>query len=572
MSDNIKGQSRREAFESKCNTLKMEYDQSWKSHHKELSTYLFPRRGRFDDSEQIPNDGKKRNSAIISGEGSHSLNVLAAGLQSGLTSPARPWFKLTLEDPDLSKNRNARMWLDDTRDRILRVMAGSNFYTAVHGIYLELGVFGTGTMFIDKDRESVIRCRPFTMGEYYINHDQNQRVDTLCRIFKMQAINVVNMFGKENVSKTVWDKVFSPVSGTGTKASSIYDWIDIVHFAEPNKNREIGKTDNKNMKFQSVYYEKNRVAQDEIGKLLSDSGYGVQPFMGVRWSTVANDIYGRSPGMDALGDVKMLQKMEDKYLAAINKVIDPPINVPQTMKSAKKSTVPGGLNYYDVSQGNQSMHATYQINFDFGAAQSKIEAVKAEIRRYMHSDLFQTLANLDRANITAFEISKRLEEKRLTVGPLIERFSPEFGEPAVIRIFEIMREGGLIDNPPPDLEGENIQIEIISVLAQAQKAAGTVPIEQVVSFAGNLAGVEPKILDVIDFDTIIRKYSDLLGNDTELLFPPEVVEAIRTARQAQQQAQQQGEAMLNAAKGAELLSKTDTGENNALSRIMGGDR
>lgn len=568
MAEQTKGLSRKNDFKNKHNVLKQEYDKSWKTHHKLLRDYLFPSLGRFDDTDNIANDHRDRFGEIISGEAMHSLDVSAAGLQAGLTSPARPWFKLTLADQELAKFRAAKIWLDDTTDRILRVMFSSNFYTAVHSIYREIFAFGTGLMFIDQDPKTVIRCRPFTMGEYYINHDHNQRVDTMCRPFKMQAINLVNMFGEDNVSEAVMNKIKSSSSGD-PKTSSIYDWIDLVHFVEPNKNREFGKEDNKNMAFQSVYYETSNLKVDEQEKFLSDKGYNDVPFMGIRWSSIGNDVWGTGPGSSAKGDSKMLQTMMKKYLAAINKTIDPPMNAPAGMIAVKKSTLPGGVNYFDISQGNQGFSPTYQINFNFEAALEMIKEVKNEIRRYLHADLFQLLANLERSNITAFEISKRLEEKRLTVGPLIERFHPEFADPAINRIFKIMQTAGMIKPPPPELEGKEIQIEIISILAQAQKLAGTVVHEQVAGFAGNLAAVDPTVLDVLDLDKRLRKYSELSGDDEEMLRSEEDIVFIRSERAKKIQAQEQGEAMLRAAEGAKLLSETDTGSNNALTGVMG---
>lgn len=572
LAETSQGISRKDDLKNKHTTLKQEYDASWKPHHKVLSEYLYPSLGRFDDQEEVPNFNKDRFSSVISGEAIHSLNILAAGLLSGLTSPARPWFRLTTQDKSLAKFRTAKIWLDQTRDRILSVMAASNFYTSVHSINLEIGAFGTGAMFIDSDTVSTIRCKTFTMGEYYINHDHSQRVDTLCRPFKMQAINVVNMFGKENVSERVKNKVFSPRLGTSSKSSSAFDWIDVVHFVQPNKNRMPEKSDNRNMPFQSVYYETTGLTSEEDKKFLSDSGFNTLPFMGIRWAVAGSDVYGIGPGTAAKGDTKMLQKIVSKYLAAINKTIDPPMNAPISMLSSKKSTVPGGVNYVDALKGAQSFGPTYQINFNFAAALEMINSVKGEIRRYLHSDLFQILANLERSNITAFEISKRLEEKRLTVGPLIERFHPEFADPAINRIFQIMSDAGMISDPPPELEGKEIQIEIISVLAQAQKLVGTVSIEQTTSFAGNLAGVKPEVLDVLNFDEMVREYSDLTGNPERMLVSEEEVALIRQERARQAQAQAQGDAMLQAAKGAELLSNTNMGENNALNALVGGQQ
>ena len=71
--------------------VKLENDRSsFRSHWMEISDYIAPRRGRYLVEGQNSR-GRKRTTKIIDSTGTQALRVMAAGLMSGMTSPARPW-------------------------------------------------------------------------------------------------------------------------------------------------------------------------------------------------------------------------------------------------------------------------------------------------------------------------------------------------------------------------------------------------------------------------------------------------------------------------------------------------
>lgn len=84
---------------------------SWLTHWKEISDYLLPRSGRFFTTGH--NDGGRRHNNILDSTGTRSLRILAAGMMAGMTSPARPWFRLTTSDPDLDESADVKAWLAD---------------------------------------------------------------------------------------------------------------------------------------------------------------------------------------------------------------------------------------------------------------------------------------------------------------------------------------------------------------------------------------------------------------------------------------------------------------------------
>jgi hypothetical protein len=119
---------------------------SWRSHWIEISDYLIPRRGRYLLESQN-SKGRKRNTKIVDNTGGQSLRTLAAGMMSGMTSPARPWFRLQTPDPEMMDAAGVKDWLGQSERIIRTILTRSNFYNSASTIYTELGAFGTGALY-----------------------------------------------------------------------------------------------------------------------------------------------------------------------------------------------------------------------------------------------------------------------------------------------------------------------------------------------------------------------------------------------------------------------------------------
>jgi hypothetical protein len=263
---------------------------SWDSHWRDIAKYLTPRSGRFQTSDV--NRGEKKHGAVIDSTGARALRTLAAGMMSGMTSPARPWFRLALQDRDLMESAPVKLWLFETGALMRAVFGASNTYQALHQCYTELGAFGTWADFVQPDFDNVIHHYPMTVGEYALAANDKGVVDTLAREFKMTVGQMVRQFGREACSTAV----------RNLHDRGILDaWVDVVHIVEPRASYDRTKRDNLNMPFASCYFEP---AQANWDRYLSESGYKRFPALCPRWEITGNDVYGGSPAMECLGDVK----------------------------------------------------------------------------------------------------------------------------------------------------------------------------------------------------------------------------------------------------------------------------
>jgi len=529
---------------------------SWLAHWQEISLYLLPRSGRYFVQDR--NKGWKRHNNIYDNTGTRALRTLAAGLMGGLTSPARPWFRLTTSDPDLAQHYPVKLWLAQSTRIMLDVFQRSNTYRALHGMYEELGAFGTAACVVAEDFNTVIHHFPLTAGEYCIATDWQGRVCTLYREFEKTVGELVKEFGLENVSGTVKSMYDS---------GSLDKWVTIVHAVEPREDRDASKRDAKNMPWKSVYYELG----GDPDKPLRESGYKTFRVLAPRWSVSGGDVYGNSPGMEALGDIKQLQQEQLRKSQGIDYMSNPPLQVPSQLKNRDIDRLPGGITFYDPSGATHGIKTMFEVALDLNHLLADIQDVRQRINGSFYADLFLMLQNDVDTRKTATEVAQLHEEKMLMLGPVLERLHNELLSPLVDMTFDALLEGGVLPPPPKELHGNDLNIELVSMLAQAQRAIATNGIDRFVGSLGQIAQFKPEVLDKFDADQWVEAYSDMLGVEPEIIVPSDKVALIRQQR-AQSQAQAQHSAMLNQqADTAQKLANAPTqgGGSNALSDVMG---
>jgi len=200
--------------------------------------------------------------------------------------------------------------------------------------------------------------------------------------------------------------------------------------------------------------------------------------------------------------------------------------------------------------------------------------VRERIKETFFNNLFQTISQFEtRSNVSATEIDARRAESLVMLGPVLERIEYELLSPIVERVFAIMSRAGILPPAPPAVQGQPINVEFVSMLATSQAAAATGGIERLLQIAGGLVAVDPAVMDNIDIDYALDKYSALMNNDPKIIRSPAELAQIRQQRAqdqaAQQQAQQADQAQKLAAAG-QTLSQTDVGGGqNALQAMTG---
>jgi hypothetical protein len=531
--------------------LKLERE-SYISHWGKITDNLLPRSGRYFLQDR--NRGERRNTDILDSTGTRALGILAAGMMAGMSSPARKWFNLALSDRELMSYQPVRIWLDEAAATLRDVFARSNSYRVLHGLYEEMAAFGTGCALLFRDHDDLIRLYPQTVGEFYLGQSNRYTVDTVYREFEMQTGPLVQEFGHKNVSRAV-----QAIHDRGVRD----EWHTVVHAIQPRANRDETKADNINFPFESVFIESDA---DENGTLRV-SGFKQFPGLTPRWIVRGGDVYGSDcPGMTALGDILQLQDDQLKKAKGIDYQSDPPLQVPTALRGSE-DVLPGGISYYDPAAPTGGIRSAFEVQLNLQHLLEDIQDVRGRINSSFFTDLFQMMASSDRRQITAREIEERHEEKLLVLGPVLERNQNELLDPLIDNAFMIALEEGLFPPPPQELQGMNINIEYVSMLAQAQKAVGIGAIDRIVGTVGQMAAIKPDALDKLNADEIIDEYSNMLGIPPSLIVANDQVAIVREQREAAAQKAQQMAQMPAMADTAKKLSETQSGEGSALDNV-----
>ena len=505
--------------------LETERKKGWESHWKDLAFNFMPRRSRFLDAGEWTNDGEVKNH-LEDDVGILALRTLASGMQSGLTSPARPWFSLTLQNEMLTQFQPVKEWLHECYERMVNVFARSNFYDQIHMLYRELGTFGTGVMLVEEDSETVLRCRTLTAGEYCIDVNASGRVDTLYRRIRMTARQI-----EEAWPDTCPDRICTMAKNDSG------EWLTLLHAIEPNPHHREGAKNGRERKWRSVF-----MLLEGGTEILEVGGYYEFPALCPRWDTTASDIYGSSPAMDALGDCRQLQKITGDGRIALEKEVNPPLLISESAGIDDVDVSPGALNYTtSLAQGQPSVTSLYQVRANLQALENTKAQLKQQIREMFFNDLFLMITQANR-QMTATEVAERNSEKMLLLGPVLDRLRSELFQPLIERCWGIETRVGVLPPPPvqmvPELAGQEIKIEFISILALAQKQAGIAAINQTVGFIGQLAQFNPSALDKLNTDEAIDEVAEMHGVPPKLIRSDEEVAALREQREQQMQQQQ----------------------------------
>lgn len=532
------------------------YEPAW----EQLSKYIFPMRGRFYENGGNM-EGQRRDLFMTDSYPMEAATKCAAGIHSGLTSPSRPWFEISLQDEEKAEFHPVRMWLDDCHDIMMGLFARNNTYDALYQLDGELVQFGTGACLMLQDYNHAMWHRSYTCGEYAGGVDARGKVCRFSRKMEMDAYQMIKEFGEEYVSEAV---------RSAYKQGNMTERFAVNMIIERNDKYDPDKPVFGGFKWRSYYWEDGRTDQ-----FLRISGYHEQPFLMPRWLVIANEIYGVGPGQYAIGNCMQLQQIERYKLRATENDADPAMVFPSSMKKA--NTLPGSKNY--VNDGVQ-MQAYPLVPPGAKRYEGYImlsQDKRQQIDSAFYVDLMMMLASRDNPQMTAREVAERHEEKLLMLAPVLERQHGEVLEPLIMRMFGICHRNGLFPPMPEEIKPEELKINFVSLLAQAQRMVEVTSLEKTVGFVGNLVAVYPEARDIIDIDEAVRLQAIRNGTPESVMRSKEDVEAIRKQRaQAEAQAKQTEQLMAagaparDMAQAARLLADTPADGSNALEALLRG--
>ena len=502
---------------------------TWESHWQEVSDYMLPRKSEITKERAR---GDKRHTQIFDATAIHALELLAASLHGMLTSSANKWFSLRFKETDLNNIDEAKEWLEDSTARMYDAFRKSNFQQEIFETYFDLIAFGTACLMIEEDQDDVLLFSARHIKEVYIQENKKGFVDTIYRKFKMPAQAVVDKFGIENVSKDI----------ININKKNPFNDVTLVHVSRPRPSYDPDKQDKQNMPVQSIYFE------EESGHIISIGGFKEMPYVIPRYLKGSTETYGRSPGMNALPDVKVLNKMVENSLKAAAKQIDPPLLVPDDGMLAPIRMSPGSINFF--RSGSRERIEPLQINANTNVSLANENQRRDAIAKMFHVD--QLLITENR-NMTATEVLQRNEEKMRILGPVLGRLQSELLSPLIIRVFNIMLRKQLFKEAPGILQSQELNIEYVSPMALAQRSQELQSLMRGLEIFGSMAQTLP-VMDYIDDNGMVKQIIDILGLPAKVIKSDQEVEEIRAERAAQQQAAMEQQQMLAETQAAKQIA------------------
>lgn len=538
----------------------------WMTYWYDLGLHTMPQLPRIFRSDR--NDANKyKFDSLLDNCATRSVQTLSAGLMAGMTSQARPWFKLRTKRRELNDSLDVRRYFDEVEILMRSVFNESNVYDRLPQIYEELGIFGTSATLLLSDFDTVIRMYPLNVGEYCLAQDWQGRIVTVYREFERTVGEVVKEFGYENCSAYVQDQYDN---------RELDNWVRLLHVVEPrsDQDRDLASPSRENMPWRSVYMEQS----DQSRWILRESGFMKMRVLAPRWQVNGNDIYGRSPAMTALGDIMQLQHEQMRKAQAIDYQTLPPLQVPSSMKDrGLDEQLPGGRSYYDPATiitndqvGPQGgIRTAFEVQLEIQPLLLDIEDIRLRIKKAFFEDLFLMLATRGTdGTMTATEVIERQEEKLLMIGPVLQKLSTELLEPLIEITYEQMGMAGILPPLPEELQGEDYEIEFVSILAQAQHQVGIAGIQQYMGDLLVVAERHPEVMDNVNIDEWARLLAEMRGVPGQMLVDKADVDMLREARAQAQAAQEQVAMAQQQASTVKDLSQAPVDQNSALDQVM----
>jgi len=459
----------------------------------------------------------------------HFARILRSGLVGYSISPNIVWQKLTFEDQHhVDKIYGGKDWLEEVERKLYAEFARSNLYQQV-GLMIDSAVkYGHGVLLIDEVLgENQLRFTALKVQEVFLDIDEYDAPSVIFRRYCMTLRNAASFFGKDNLS-SIQQADLDCDDGNQEKE------ITIIHAVYKREEYDSDSPDAKNMPYASIYIDEGE------DRILMESGYTEFPYAVFIWEPITGTPYGESPAIQALDDIRFLNKLDEQTLKIAQMAGSPAYNVPESMRGSE-NVVPSGYNYYsnpDEIIKPVDAGKNYPITID--RYQKKEDCVKD----WFNVDFFLALQQKRPGNMTATHVMELQGEKASVLADLVVNLNSAL-EKIIQRSFNILWRQGKIPQPPAGLtnSGAQLKVEFMGPLAQAQKkyheSGG---ISQGLNLIGAVAQIAPTALDTIDFDSTLKRGLEGFGFPQEAIREDRDIEALRKQR-AEQEAMQQQQAM-----------------------------
>ncbi|MCM2343303.1 MAG: portal protein [Alphaproteobacteria bacterium] len=472
---------------------------AWESLWQESYEYALPQRNSFAGISA----GQNRMEKIYDGTALDAVDALAASLLGHLTPPWTQWFGFK-PGPDLSPAETEA--LSPVLEQAARTLQAhfdrSNFMVEMHQCYLDLIVGGTAALVLEESEPgstSAFRFSAVPLNDIVLEEGTH---GTLDGSYRQLALTLAQLQARYPMALLP-----APVMQAGDKdPQARFDVLEAVLPAAFGQ------------------YEFTAVLRHTAGEpcLLRQGSFAQSPVIAFRWLKAPGELYGRSPVMKALPDIKTANKVVELILknasiavTGIWQADDDGVLNPANIELTPGTIIPKAVG----SAGLKPL----EMPGRFDISQLVLEDLRRRIR---HALLADKLAPVAAPRMTATEVIERSAEMSLLLGATYGRLQAELLTPLVQRAFAILRRRGEV--PDIRLDGRLVALDYRAPLARAQ---GQRNIQNTLSWIESVLRMGPEASSAIDLPAAARFLGEALGVPVDLIrqplpLPPEEIDHV----------------------------------------------
>ena len=564
-------------LEAKRKVLKT-LKEPWLHPYQILGKYIYTKKQQFQNTSEAAaflNDGMINDSTAVRANAAMASAILGALWKSGGKT-----FRIRKPKimPDVEANKKYYISINEVISEAME-SPKAGFEMAMGEEIQEEGAFGTGCISLFQgDYESPLNFKSWSIQSIYISEGPDGYVDTVYYDEKISIANIAERYGENKLPEDLRKKYEDPKQRT--------EKITICVAIEPRLESERRGGGVFSMPFASYHF-----IPDKHRTLLRESGFVELPPRVGRWYKLASEVYGRSPGMDALPAIMQINALKESFLVGVEKKVDPPLFILDdgSLGGGTVDTSARGLSVFNAV-GRPPGQPPLGTLFDVGELQSCAAAIvetKEEILQHFLIDRLYDLNNKTR--MTLGEAEMRYQIRSDALASIYARYTSEILNPLITRSFNILFEMGLLGVREDDyatqavLEANGIDpiiippdvvaaIELgkkIYEIAYISPAANVMREEEyrgVMATANNaitLAGAGADTLIKLNTDRILEYSSNLSGAPEDILFTEDKVKMLRETRAKAQQRDIEVEQAANLAKTGKDIAQGEAALVNA---------
>ena len=505
--------------------IRQQYDETWQT----IARYCLPRKASFYEVE--PSTNIRRERMVLDSTAPRALEMFASFLHSSLSSPTSQWFDIVVRGQnalDAQRDIATQKWLESVK-RIAyseMVSGSSNVYSALHELYLDIGAFGTGVLFVDWDQKSDgLRFHNFHLASVVLDQGEDGEIDTMMRRVSLTARQAVQRWPGIDIGKNV---AAAMKEGGSTP-------IEFMHAVFPATDERLVEALPAIPGLQSTDWVSVWLNVAER-RVVAVGRFEQRPFVAPRWYKTRQEIYGRSPAMSVIGDIIMVNRMTATVLRGAEKLVDPPILIPDGGLVSPLRYYPGGVSYSDGPIEPRPLLPPGASRIELGDA--LIERRQEAIREGFFVPLF---ISPDSPVKTATQVMQEVDERNRATAPMVTRLHHELFNPLVRRVLALLAANGRLPPPPESVRGVTLDVEFVSPVIASQRMQDGLAITRLFESVAPWYQIDRGAFDWFSTDKIVRTLHAATGAPASVLNTPDSVERVRRARQEMEQtaAQQQ---------------------------------